>query len=99
MKYDKMVAINQEKNREKIEIAKRAIGEMLNRKERISVTSLSRNTGFAKSFFYRNKEVRMTLDNALLQQGECYNPKKVIFRGYSFVELVYKAIWIHGKRQ
>ena len=21
----------------------------------------------------------MTLDNALLQQGECYNPKKVIF--------------------
>ena len=79
MKYDKMVAINQEKNREKIEIAKRAIGEMLNRKERISVTSLSRNTGFAKSFFYRNKEVRMTLDNALLQQGECYNPKKVIF--------------------
>ena len=79
MKYDKMVAINQEKNREKIEIAKRAISEMLNRKERISVTSLSRNTGFAKSFFYRNKEVRMALDNALLQQGECYNPKKVIF--------------------
>lgn len=79
MKYDKMVAINQEKNRQKIEDAKRAIAEMLNRKERISVTSLSRNTGFAKSFFYRNKEVRMALDDALLQQGECYNPAKVIF--------------------
>lgn len=37
-------------------IAKRAIGEMLNRKERISVTSLSRNTGFAKSFFIETKK-------------------------------------------
>ena len=52
---------------------------MFLRKERISVTTLAKNTGFAKSFFYRNPEVRKVLDEALLQQGECYNPKKVIF--------------------
>ena len=52
---------------------------MLERKERISVTVLAKNTGFAKSFFYRNQEVRKALDDAQLQQGECYNPKKVIF--------------------
>lgn len=79
MNYDKIVAISQEKSMRKVEIAKQAIHKMLEQKERISVTALSRKTGFAKSFFYRNKEVRMTLDNALLQQGECYNPKKVIF--------------------
>ena len=27
----------------------------------------------------RDAEVRKVLDEALLQQGECYNPKKVIF--------------------
>ncbi len=79
MNYDKIVAISQEKSMRKVEIAKKAIHKMLEKKERISVTALSRKTGFAKSFFYGNKEVRMTLDNALLQQGECYNPKKVIF--------------------
>lgn len=79
MNYDKIVAISQEKSMRKVEIAKQAIHKMLEQKERISVTALSRKTGFAKSFFYENKEVRMTLDNALLQQGECYNPKKVIF--------------------
>lgn len=42
---------------------------MLQRKERISVTELAKNTGFAKSFFYRNPEVRKALDDAQLQQG------------------------------
>ena len=79
MKYDKIVAINKEKSREKAEIAINEIEKMFQRKERISVTVLSKNTGFAKSFFYRNPEVRKALDEALLQQGECYNPKKVIF--------------------
>ena len=79
MKYDKIVAINKEKSREKAEIAINEIEKMFLRKERISVTVLAKNTGFAKSFFYRNPEVRKALDEALLQQGECYNPKKVIF--------------------
>ena len=79
MKYDKIVAINKEKSKEKAEIAINEIEKMYQRKERISVTALAKNTGFAKSFFYRNPEVRKALDDALLQQGECYNPKKVIF--------------------
>ena len=79
MKYDKMVAMNQKKNQQKVGIAKKEIEKMLERKERISIAALSRNTGFAKTFFYRNSEVREALDNALLQQGECYNPKKIVF--------------------
>ena len=79
MKYDKIVAMNQAKSKQKEDIAIKQIEKMLERKERISVTVLAKNTGFAKSFFYRNQEVRKALDDAQLQQGECYNPKKVIF--------------------
>lgn len=79
MKYDKIVAMNQEKSRKKVDVAKREIEEMLERKERISVTALATYTGYAKSFFYRNPEVRKAVDDAKLCQGECYNPKKVIF--------------------
>ena len=79
MKYDIIVAMNQAKSKQKADIAIKQIEKMLERKERISVTVLAKNTGFAKSFFYRNQEVRKALDDAQLQQGECYNPKKVIF--------------------
>lgn len=79
MKYDKIVAISQEKSKKKVDIAKKEIEKMLGRKERISVTSLVKYTGFAKSFFYSNPEIKKAIDDALLQQGECYNPKKVIF--------------------
>lgn len=79
MKYDKIVAMNQAKSRQKADIAIREIEKTLERKERISVTALAERTGFAKSFFYRNQDVRKVLEDAQLQQGECYNPKKVIF--------------------
>ena len=79
MKYDKIVAISQEKSKKKVDIAKKEIEKMLGRKERISVTSLVKYTGFAKSFFYSNPEIKKAIDDALLQQGECYNSKKVIF--------------------
>ena len=35
MKYDKIVAMNQEKSRKKVDVAKREIEKMLERKERI----------------------------------------------------------------
>lgn len=79
MKYDKIVAMNQAKSKQKADIAIKQIEKMLERKERILVTALAQNIGFAKSFFYRNPEVRKALDDAQFQQGECYNPKKVIF--------------------
>lgn len=78
MKYDKMVAISKEKSRVKAEVAKREIHKMLERKEKITVQALVKNTGFSKAIFYRNPEVREVLDQAIRQQGACYNPKQAI---------------------
>lgn len=79
MKYSKMVEISQEKSREKVERVKIEIESMLARKERVTVSGLERATGFSNSFFYRNVEVNQAIKEAQLKQGECYNPKKVIF--------------------
>lgn len=79
MKYSKMVEISQEKSREKVERVKIEIESMLARKERVTVSGLERATGFSNSFFYRNVEVNQVIKEAQLKQGECYNPKKVIF--------------------
>ena len=70
MKYDKIVAISQEKSKVKAEIAKQEIQNMLDRKEKV--------TGFSKTLFYRNIEVRTALDKAYREQGACYNPKQII---------------------
>lgn len=78
MKYDRIVAISQENSKIKTEIAKREIQNMLERKEKISVTALAKKTGFSRALFYDNPEVRKTLDDALRKQGACYNPKQII---------------------
>ena len=54
MKYDKVVAINKEKSRQKAQVAKKEIQTMLENGERITVEELRERTGFARSFFYRN---------------------------------------------
>ena len=79
MKYSKMVEMSQEKSREKVARVKIEIQKMLDRKERVTVSGLERATGFSNSFFYRNEEVNQAVKEAQLKQGECYNPKKVIF--------------------
>ena len=58
MKYDKIVAISQEKSKVKAEIAKQEIQNMLDRKEKVTMAALIRKTGFSKTLFYRNIEVR-----------------------------------------
>ena len=73
MKYDKIVAISQEKSKVKAEIAKQEIQNMLDRKEKVTMAALIRKTGF-----YRNIEVRTALDKAYREQGACYNPKQII---------------------
>lgn len=78
MKYDKIVSISRENSKIKAEIAKREIQDMLERKEKISVTALAKKTGFSRALFYDNLEVRKTLDDALRKQGACYNPKQII---------------------
>lgn len=74
-----MVALNLEKSKNNLKIVQREIQSMLDRKERITPTSLAKYTGFKRNYFYNNVEARRLMEEAQLQQGECYNPKKVIF--------------------
>ena len=61
MKYDKIVAISQEKSKVKAEIAKQEIQNMLDRKEKVTMAALIRKTGFSKtllknlSIFFKKK--------------------------------------------
>ena len=78
MKYDKVVAINKEKSRLKAQVAKKEIQTMLENGERITVEELRERTGFARSFFYRNPEVREALYNARSKQQMPCNSMQVI---------------------
>lgn len=78
MKYDKVVAINKEKSRQKAQVAKKEIQTMLENGERITVEELRERTGFARSFFYRNPEVREALYNARSKQQMPCNSMQVI---------------------
>lgn len=79
MKYDRIVEINKNKCQQNVELVNREIQKMLERRERVSVTALAEYTGLSRGFFYQNKQVKELVNQALLQQGEAYNPKKVIF--------------------
>ena len=78
MKYDKIVAITKEKSRQKAQVAKKEIQTMLENGERITVEELRERTGFARSFFYRNPEVREVLYNARSKQQMPCNSMQVI---------------------
>lgn len=78
MKYDKVVAINKEKSRQKAQVAKKEIQTMLENGERITVEELRERTGFARSFFYRNPEVREALYNVRSKQQMPCNSMQVI---------------------
>ncbi len=78
MKYDKAVAITKEKSRQKAQVAKKEIQTMLENRERITVEELRERTGFARSFFYRNPEVREVLYNARSKQQMPCNSMQVI---------------------
>lgn len=95
MKYDRMVDINRKKSESNVQIVKQEIQRMLDRKEKVTVTALERYTGFSYSFFYKNEKVKNAIKAAQLEQGECYNPKKVIFDMAleSKVESLKTSIW------
>ena len=78
MKYDKIVGISRERSEQKVRVAIYEIDQMLLKKQRVTVSALEKVTGFSNSFFYRNQEVKDAIKRAQLNQGECYNPKKVI---------------------
>ena len=78
MKYDKMVEITQAESQRKMEIARNAISDMERKMERVTVAGLVRKTGLSRGFFYKNPIIREELDNAIRNQGACYNPRQVI---------------------
>ena len=68
MKYDNMVKRNREVNAEKARRAKRAIQDMLDKQEPVTVAALARKTGLSREFFYKNEELRKVLTQARKQQ-------------------------------
>lgn len=54
MKYDKIVGLKKQQEKENLEIIQREIDAMLRRKERISITTLAKYAGVDRSYFYRN---------------------------------------------
>lgn len=76
MKYDKMVAITQQESNKKIKEAKKALADMLEGMEKISVARLAERTGLSRGFFYKNPEVRNALNQAKhIQEVEGYELK------------------------
>ena len=53
MKYDKIVGLKKQQEKENLEIIQREIDAMLRRKERISITTLAKYAGVDRSYFYR----------------------------------------------
>lgn len=68
MKYDKMVEITKELSQQKMNLAQKAISDMLERGEKITVAELVRRTGISRGFFYKNPMVRPQLDAAICKQ-------------------------------
>ncbi len=77
-KYDRMIEENRKKSKEKIDIAKRAIYELLEEKERITVPKLMRITGLSRGFFYKNEIIRQEMDKAVEQQAGMIDPRREI---------------------
>lgn len=77
-KYDKMIEENQKKSREKIEAARRAIYDMIEDRERITVPKLMKKTGLSRGFFYKNPIVREEMDRAVEKQAGIIDPRREI---------------------
>lgn len=77
-KYDKMVAQNEERSKEKVALAKKIIWEMVDQEEKISIPKLMQKTGLSRGFFYKNNIVRGELDRALECQVGMIDPRRSI---------------------
>lgn len=77
-KYEKMLECNRKSSSEKIDFAKKAIFEMLDDGEKITIPKLITKTGLSRGFFYKNQIVRTVLDKALEQQVGMVDPRKNI---------------------
>ena len=77
-KYDKMIESNQKKSKEKIETARRAIYDMIEERERITIPKLMKKTGLSRGFFYKNPIIREEMDKAVEQQAGMIDPRREI---------------------
>lgn len=77
-KYEKMLALNRKASDEKIERARKAILQLMDEREPVTVLKLMEKTGLSRGFFYKNPMVRKELDRAFEQQAGIINPKKKI---------------------
>ena len=64
MKYDKIVGLKKQQEKENLEIIQREIDAMLRRKERISITTLAKYAGVDRSYFYRNLQAKQMVEDA-----------------------------------
>ena len=76
--YDKMLSVNKQRSEEKIAAARKAIYELLEKQERISVPKLMKMTGLSRGFFYKNTEVRREMDLALERQAGVIDKRRGI---------------------
>lgn len=77
-KYDKMIEVNRVRSDEKVFAAKAAIQKLMDEGERIYVPKLMQMTGLSRGFFYKNAEVRKTIDRSLEQQAGVIDPRRKI---------------------
>lgn len=77
MKYDKMVKMTKELSQKKIDLAQRAISDMLRHGEKITVAKLVRKTGLSRGFFYKNATIRPQLDAAIYKQRLMNNSQEM----------------------
>ncbi len=77
-KYDRMVAVNKEISEGKIDVARKAIFQMLDEGEKISVPKLIGKTGLSRGFFYKNPTIRRLLDEALEKQVGMADPRRAV---------------------
>lgn len=77
-RYDMMLALNKKASDEKIERARKAIFELMDEKEKVTVPKLMERTGLSRGFFYKNPVVRQAVDRAVEQQAGLSHPRKNI---------------------
>lgn len=77
-KYDKMVALNAERSKEKIEKAKKTIWDMVDKEEKVTIPKLMQKTGLSRGFFYKDNVIRGELDRVLECQVGMIDPRRSI---------------------
>lgn len=77
-RYDKMLEVNRRASEQKIEQAKKAIFELMDEGEKVTVPKLMEKTGLSRGFFYKNQAVRVELERVAQQQVGTSHPRKKI---------------------